>query len=106
MKEMFEVGGDIFFVMVIVDVIVVNLWMVVLLLMVVNYKVIDVKMGVDICVIEEFKECVEKYYVEYVCMLILNDYMMIIVIVFGIIGFVYFCVDFLGLFFGVNFFWV
>ncbi|TMP20830.1 hypothetical protein CWB99_24210, partial [Pseudoalteromonas rubra] len=47
MKEMFEVGGDIFSVMVTVDVIVANIWMAVLLLMAANHKKIDAATGAD-----------------------------------------------------------
>ena len=56
MKEMFEVGGDIFSAMVTVDVIVANLWMAVLLLMAANHKAIDAKTGADTRAIEDLKE--------------------------------------------------
>ncbi|MBE0378430.1 MULTISPECIES: DUF819 family protein [Pseudoalteromonas] len=105
MKEMFEVGGDIFSAMVTVDVIVANLWMAVLLLMAANHKAIDAKTGADTSAIEELKNRVEKYQAEHARMPTMNDYIMIIAIAFGITGLAHFCADFLGPYFGANFPW-
>ncbi|KPH90130.1 hypothetical protein AMS57_14145 [Pseudoalteromonas undina] len=105
MKEMFEVGGDIFSAMVTVDVIVANLWMAVLLLMAANHKAIDAKAGADTTAIEDLKQRVEKYHAEHARMPTLNDYMMIIAIAFGITGLAHFCADILGPFFANNYAW-
>ena len=105
MKEMFEVGGDIFSAMVTVDVIVANLWMAVLLLMAANHKAIDAKAGADTTAIEDLKQRVEKYHAEHARMPTLNDYMMIIAIAFGITGLAHFCADILGPFFANNYSW-
>jgi uncharacterized membrane protein len=105
MKEMFEVGGDIFSAMVTVDVIVANLWMAVLLLMAANHKAIDARTGADTRAIEDLKNRVEKYHSEHARMPTLNDYMMIIAIAFGITGLAHFCADFLGPFFANNYAW-
>ena len=99
MKEMFEVGGDIFSVMVTVDVIVANIWMAVLLLMAANHKKIDAATGADTTAIEDLKNRVEQYHAEHARMPTLNDYMTIIAIAFGITGLAHFCADFLGPFF-------
>ncbi len=105
MKEMFEVGGDIFSVMVTVDVIVANIWMAVLLLMAANHKKIDAATGADTTAIEDLKNRVEQYHAEHARMPTLNDYMTIIAIAFGITGLAHFCADFLGPFFANNYEW-
>lgn len=105
MKEMFEVGGDIFSVMVTVDVIVANIWMAVLLLMAANHKKIDAATGADTTAIEDLKNRVEQYHAEHARMPTLNDYMTIIAIAFGITGLAHFCADFLGPFFSNNYAW-
>jgi uncharacterized membrane protein len=105
MKEMFEVGGDIFSVMVTVDVIVANIWMAVLLLMAANHKKIDAATGADTTAIEDLKNRVEQYHAEHARMPTLNDYMTIIAIAFGITGLAHFCADFLGPFFANNYAW-
>lgn len=105
MKEMFEVGGDIFSVMVTVDVIVANIWMAVLLLMAANHKKIDAATGADTTAIEDLKSRVEQYHAQHARMPTLNDYMTIIAIAFGITGLAHFCADFLGPFFANNYAW-
>jgi len=105
MKEMFEVGGDIFSAMVTVDVIVANLWMAVLLFMAGNHKAIDAKTGADTSAIEALRKKVEQYHAENARLPTLNDYMMIIAIAFGITGLSHFFADILGPFFGDNFAW-
>ncbi|KPZ53256.1 hypothetical protein AN391_03387 [Pseudoalteromonas sp. P1-13-1a] len=105
MKEMFEVGGDIFSVMVTVDVIVANIWMAVLLLMAANHKKIDAATGADTTAIEDLKSRVEQYHAQHARMPTLNDYMNIIAIAFGITGLAHFCADFLGPFFANNYAW-
>ncbi|KPV90622.1 hypothetical protein AN395_02982 [Pseudoalteromonas sp. P1-30] len=105
MKEMFEVGGDIFSVMVTVDVIVANIWMAVLLLMAANHKKIDAATGADTTAIEDLKNRVEQYHAEHARMPTLNDYMTIIAIAFGITGLAHFCADFLGPYFANNYAW-
>ncbi|WP_105213639.1 DUF819 family protein [Pseudoalteromonas sp. T1lg22] len=99
MKEMFDVGGDIFSAMVTVDVIVANLWMAVLLLMAGNHKAIDAKTGADTSAIEDLKKRVEAYHAEHARLPTLNDYMTIIAIAFGITGLAHFCGDILAPYF-------
>lgn len=99
MKEMFDVGGNIFSAMVTVDVIVANLWMAVLLLMAGNHKAIDAKTGADTSAIEDLKKRVEAYHAEHARLPTLNDYMTIIAIAFGITGLAHFCGDILAPYF-------
>lgn len=117
MKEMFNVGGDIFSAMVTVDVIVANLWMAVLLLMAGNHKAIDAKTGADTSAIEALKEKCERYQAENARIPTMNDYMTLIAIAFGITGFAHLCADFLAPYFAQfpwakeyslnsNFFWL
>lgn len=99
MKEMFNVGGDIFSAMVTVDVIVANLWMAVLLLMAANHKAIDAKTGADTSAIEALKQKVEQYQAQHARTPNLNDYMVLIAIAFGITGLAHFCADILSPYF-------
>lgn len=105
MKEMFEVGGGIFSVMVTVDVIVASIWMAVLLYMAANHKKIDAATGADTSAIEDLKNRVEAYQAKNARIPTLNNYMTLLAIAFGITGFAHFCADFLGPFFADNYPW-
>ncbi|GGP64809.1 membrane protein [Shewanella algicola] len=105
MKEIYEVGGEIFSVMVTVDVIVANIWMAVLLFMASKAKEIDAKTGADTSAIEALKQKVEKYHAENSRIPSLRDIMMIVAIGFGVTGFAHFAADFLGPFFEANYPW-
>lgn len=105
MKEMFNVGGDIFSAMVTVDVIVANIWMAILLFMTARHKQIDARTGADTSAIEELKQKVEEYQAQNSKTPELADYIKVIAIGFGITGFAHFCADFLGPYFGANFAW-
>ncbi|MGI2169186.1 DUF819 domain-containing protein [Shewanella sp. MF05960] len=105
MKEIYEVGGEIFSVMVTVDVIVANIWMAVLLFMASKAKEIDARTGADTTAIEALKEKVEKYHAENSRIPSLRDIMMIVAVGFGVTGFAHFAADFLGPFFEANYPW-
>ncbi|GIU18921.1 membrane protein [Shewanella colwelliana] len=105
MKEIYEVGGDIFSIMVTVDVIVANIWMAVLLFMASKAKQIDAKTGADTSAIERLKEKVEKYHAENARIPSLRDLMMIVAVGFGITGLAHMIADFLGPFFEANYPW-
>ncbi|MGL5410082.1 MAG: DUF819 domain-containing protein, partial [Shewanella sp.] len=60
MKEVYAVGGNIFSMMVTVDVIVANIWMAVLLFLASKAKQIDAKTGADTAAIETLKAKVEQ----------------------------------------------
>ncbi|ABE54212.1 protein of unknown function DUF819 [Shewanella denitrificans OS217] len=105
MKEIYEVGGDIFSVMVTVDVIVANIWMAVLLFMASKAKEIDARTGADTSAIEVLKQKVEKYQAENARIPTLRDLMMIVAVGFGITGLAHFAADFLAPFFATNYPW-
>ncbi|MBQ4891442.1 DUF819 family protein [Shewanella sp. MMG014] len=105
MKEIYEAGGNIFSVMVTVDVIVANIWMAVLLLMASRAKQIDARTGADTTALEALKEKVEKYHAENARIPSLRDLMLIVAIGFGVTGLAHFAADFLGPFFETNYPW-
>ncbi|MGL4711042.1 MAG: DUF819 domain-containing protein [Shewanella sp.] len=105
MKEIYEVGGNIFSVMVTVDVIVANIWMAVLLFMASKAKEIDAKTGADTSAIEALKDKVEKYHAENARIPNLRDLMLIVAVGLGVTGIAHVAADFLGPFFEVNYPW-
>ncbi|MCJ8305067.1 DUF819 family protein [Shewanella sp.] len=105
MKEIYEAGGDIFSIMVTVDVIVANIWMAVLLFMASKAKQIDAWTGADTRAIEELKDKVEKYHAENSRIPSLNDLMLIVAVGFGVTGLAHMFADFLGPFFEANYPW-
>ncbi|WP_108947274.1 DUF819 family protein [Shewanella halifaxensis] len=105
MKEIYEAGGDIFSIMVTVDVIVANIWMAVLLFMASKAKQIDAKTGADTSALEALKDKVEKYHAENARIPSLNDFMMIAAVGFGVTGVAHIAADFLGPFFETNYLW-
>ncbi|MBL4814752.1 MAG: DUF819 family protein [Shewanella sp.] len=105
MKEIYEAGGDIFSIMVTVDVIVANIWMAVLLFMASKAKQIDAWTGADTRAIEELKDKVEKYHAENSRIPSLNDLMLIVAVGFGVTGLAHLFADFLGPFFEANYPW-
>lgn len=90
MKEVYEVGGDIFSAMVTVDIIVANLWMAVLLYMAANSKRIDARTGADTSAIDRIRHKVEKYEAEHVRNPSLRDLMLILAVGFGVAGIAHF----------------
>ncbi|EDQ00450.1 DUF819 family protein [Shewanella benthica] len=105
MKEIYEAGGDIFSIMVTVDVIVANIWMAILLFMASKAKQIDAWTGADTRAIEELKDKVEKYHAENSRIPSLNDLMLIVAVGFGVTGLAHMFADFLGPFFEANYPW-
>ncbi|MBO6226745.1 MAG: DUF819 family protein [Shewanella sp.] len=105
MKEIYAVGGNIFSVMVTVDVIVANIWMAVLLFMASKAKEIDSRTGADTSAIEALKDKVEKYHAENARIPNLRDLMLIVAVGFGITGIAHMAADFLGPFFEANYPW-
>lgn len=84
MKEIFEVGGQVFSAMVAVDVIIANLWMAVLLIMAGNAKQLDAKRGADTSAIDTLKERVETMQRKHARNPTLQDLMLIAAVGFGI----------------------
>ncbi|GLS82969.1 DUF819 domain-containing protein [Paraferrimonas haliotis] len=103
MKEIYEVGGSIFSVMVTVDVIVANIWVAVLLFLASRAKQIDAATGADTSAIERLKEKVESYQAKHARIPTLADIMLICAVGFGVTGFAHLCADFLGPFFATNY---
>jgi uncharacterized membrane protein len=93
MKEVYEVGGEIFSAMVTVDIIVANLWMAVLLYMAANSKRIDARTGADTSAIDAIKEKVEAYQAQHVRNPTLHDLMLILAVGFGVAGLAHFLAD-------------
>ncbi|MGL5358742.1 MAG: DUF819 domain-containing protein [Shewanella sp.] len=105
MKEVYAVGGNIFSMMVTVDVIVANLWMAVLLYLASKAKQIDAKTGADTSAIETLKAKVEQYHADNARIPNLRDLMLIVAVGFGITGIAHIAADFLGPFFEANYPW-
>lgn len=105
MKEIYSAGGDIFSIMITVDVIVANIWMAVLLLLASRAKQIDAKTGADTQAIEDLKIKVEQYHAENARIPTLNDLMLIVAVGFGVTGLAHIIADFLGPFFEANYPW-
>lgn len=83
MKEVFEVGDDLFSAMVAVDVIVANVWMAVLLFAAGRSDEIDAKTGADTSAITALREKMEKYQLENSRIPSLTDTMTILAVGFG-----------------------
>ncbi|RWU12707.1 DUF819 family protein [Pseudidiomarina gelatinasegens] len=102
MKEVYEVGGEIFSAMVTVDIIVANLWMAVLLYMAANHKAIDKRIGADTSAIEAIKERMEHYEAEHRRESKLPDLMFIVAVAFGVTGLAHWGADVIAPFIGDN----
>lgn len=87
MKEVFEVDGSIFSVMITVDVLVANVWMAVLLFIASRAEFFDRKNGADTSGIVNLRQKIEKYEAENARIPKLNDIMLIVAVAFGITGF-------------------
>ncbi len=83
MKEVFEVGNDVFAQMVAVDVIVANIWMAVLLFMAGRADKIDAFTGADTSAIEEIKRRIEAYQAQHARIPSLPDLMLIATVGFA-----------------------
>lgn len=102
MKEVYEVGGEIFSAMVTVDIIVANLWMAVLLYMAANSKQIDARIGADTTAIEDMKRRMEAYEAEHRREGTLRDIMLILAVGFGVAGLAHFGADNIAPFIAAN----
>ncbi|WP_299263249.1 DUF819 family protein [uncultured Psychrosphaera sp.] len=93
MKEIYEVGNEIFSTMVTVDIIVANIWMAVLLILASNAKKIDAHTGADTTALNELRTNVEEFEKKHARIPKLDDIMLICAIGFGVTGFAHFCSD-------------
>ncbi|AQQ67545.1 hypothetical protein Mag101_07745 [Microbulbifer agarilyticus] len=102
MKEVFDVGGQVFSAMVAVDVIIANLWMAVLLIMAGNAKKIDAKSGADTSAIDTLRERVETMQRKHARNPTVQDLMLIAAVGFGITAIAHAGADFLAPWFQAN----
>jgi uncharacterized membrane protein len=86
MKEIYEVGDDIFSTMVTVDVLVGNIWMAVLLYMASTAKTIDEKSGADTSALNELRAKVEEFERKHSRIPTLSDIMIICAVGLGVMG--------------------
>lgn len=84
MKEVFEVGDDLFSVMIAVDVIVANIWMAVLLIAAGKSKEIDASTGADTSAIDDLRDRVAAYQAEVARIPKLADTMIVLAVGFGV----------------------
>ena len=93
MKEVFEVGDDLFSAMVAVDVIIANIWLAILLYMAGESKKIDERMGADTTALEELRRRVTEFQEKHARIPTLNDLMLIMAVGFGVMGMSHFLAD-------------
>ena len=103
MKEVFEVGDNLFGMMIAVDVLVANVWMAVLLFMAARADTLDARMGADTSAIQDLKRRVERFRAEQARYTHLPDLMMMAAVAFGATGFAHLIADFLAPWIGNNF---
>ncbi|MDH3783992.1 MAG: DUF819 family protein, partial [Acidobacteriota bacterium] len=86
MREIFEVGQDMFSVMVTIDILVANVWMAVLLFLAGRAKEIDRRLGADATAIDELKDKVVAMEAKHARIPSLPDIMLILAVGFGATG--------------------
>ena len=99
MKEIYGAGGEIFTIMVTVDIVVANLWMAGLLYLAARHKQIDAATGADTSSIDRLIDKVQKFEAEHARKPELRDIMILIAFAFGATGLAHFAADLLGPFF-------
>jgi uncharacterized membrane protein len=99
MKEIYGAGGEIFTVMVTVDIVVANLWMAALLYIAARHKDIDARSGADTASIDRLINKVQMFEQEHARKPELKDLMLLIAFAFGATGVAHFAADLLVPFF-------
>lgn len=84
MKEVYQVGDDLFSVMIAIDVIVANVWMACLLFMAGRSKQIDTRIGADTSAIDEVKRKVEEFRASVAKLPALADTISVLAVGFGV----------------------
>ncbi|MFO7894221.1 MAG: DUF819 family protein [Longimicrobiales bacterium] len=102
MKEVFEVGDQIFSVMVAVDVLVANVWLAVLLYAAGESDAIDRKLGADNSAIEQLKTTMAEYQAKVARIPNLADLMKILAVGFGLTALAHFGADLIAPWIGEN----
>lgn len=103
MKEIYGAGGEIFTIMVTVDIVVANIWMAVLLYIAARHKEIDARSGADTSSIDRLIERVQKFEAEHSRKPELSDLMLLIAFAFGATGFAHLIADIVVPFFVENY---
>ncbi|RZM83178.1 hypothetical protein C3B51_07665 [Pseudoalteromonas rubra] len=103
MKEIYGAGGEIFTIMVTVDIVVANLWMAGLLFLAARHKEIDARTGADTASIERLIDKVQAFEAEHARRPELKDLMLLIAFAFGATGLAHFAADLLVPYFASNF---
>ena len=103
MKEIYGAGGEIFTIMVTVDIVVANLWMACLLYMAARNKEIDAKTGADTSSIKRLIDGVQAFEAEHARKPELKDLMILVGFAFGATGLAHFAADLLVPFFSANY---
>ncbi|RXE88054.1 DUF819 family protein [Pseudoalteromonas sp. A757] len=103
MKEIYGAGGEIFTIMVTVDIVVANLWMACLLYMAARNKEIDARTGADTSSINCLIDKVQAFEAEHARKPELKDLMILVGFAFGATGFAHFAADLLVPFFSSNY---
>ena len=86
MKEVFEVGDDIFSAMIAVDVLIANLWMAILLFMAAESRKIDARLGADTTALDDLKRRVTEFQEKHARIATMPDIMIIVAVGFGVTG--------------------
>lgn len=105
MKEIYGAGGDIFTIMVTVDIVVANIWMAFLLYLAGRHREIDARSGADTSGIDVLIKKVTDFENEHARRADLRDYMIIFGFAFGAMGLAHFAADLLVPFFKANYPW-
>ncbi|MEJ6476572.1 DUF819 domain-containing protein [Pseudoalteromonas piscicida] len=103
MKEIYGAGGEIFTIMVTVDIVVANLWMACLLYMAARNKEIDARTGADTSSINRLIDKVQAFEAEHARRPELKDFMILVGFAFGATGLAHFAADLLVPFFSANY---
>ena len=103
MKEIYGAGGEIFTIMVTVDIVVANLWMAGLLYLAARHKQIDAATGADTSSIDRLIDKVQKFEADHARKPELRDIMILIAFAFGATGLAHFAADLLVPFFVEHF---
>lgn len=102
MKEVFEVGDNLFGQMIAVDVLCASVWMAVLLFLAGRAQKIDARTGADTTAIEDLKRRIEAYHAQHARIPRLADLMFLAAVGFGCTALAHAGADFLGPWFSAN----
>ena len=102
MKEVFEVGDQVFSAMVAVDVIIANIWMAVLLYMAGEANEIDKRLGADTTALEDLRARVTAFQEKHARIASMTDIMIIMAVGFGVTGLSHLLADWIAPWIGEN----